>query len=578
MAIAAVRREHEPGWHAGHRPRRDPVPVVRGETVDMGGLDLTVELRGFSEYTLLIAKRDPGQPIVWAAFVTLLAGLAVTFYLPRRRVWARLGADGRLDLVGRSDRQVDFDREFGGLVDALVTARGAAPVAGAARSVPGVTDLAALAAELLPGAAWVAGERPGRPIAWVRVLRARVPAFDALEPGDLVDRCPRRRSPSSRPGRRSCASSSTALAAVPVSGVLLVDVEADAGAAPAGDVPTRGGGLAGLASAPRGPIPALRLGRTDPSSSSGASSGSSSPAARSWSARRRSSRRSFGVGPGGRGRRGAGRRRVGLPRPRARARGGPREARSSSTRRRRRPAPRRTRRATRRRPPTAPSRFGSRCPRPRGPARALVVLGAEPVGELARVALPRVAGLLALELAREEAVRGATRPRAASRADAVGRAAVGRPPGAPAGARRRRRLRRGPRAVARRPCAGQSGSSRRLGAWPFAATPTASSSASWRPAAPRTFSDSPSRSAAGSAGPLRSRARSPPPADRPGAEAEARATLEAALALDDPPRLARADRLAVYRMLGALHRLPDGAAPGASRPRAAARRPARRSS
>jgi cytochrome c biogenesis protein len=106
-----------------------PVLVVRGETVNMGGLDMTLELRGFSEYTLLIAKRDPGALIVWFAFASLLAGLAVTFYLPRRRIWARLGPDGRLDLVGRSDRQVDFDREFGGLVDALVTARGA-PTAG----------------------------------------------------------------------------------------------------------------------------------------------------------------------------------------------------------------------------------------------------------------------------------------------------------------------------------------------------------------------------------------------------------------------------------------------------------------
>jgi cytochrome c biogenesis protein len=100
-----------------------PVLVVRGEVMRMEGLDLSVELRGFSEYTLLIAKRDPGAPIVWAAFATLLAGLAITFYLPRRRVWARLGRDGRLDLVGRSDRQVDFDREFGSLVDALVAAR-----------------------------------------------------------------------------------------------------------------------------------------------------------------------------------------------------------------------------------------------------------------------------------------------------------------------------------------------------------------------------------------------------------------------------------------------------------------------
>ena len=100
-----------------------PVVVVRGETVTMEGLDLSVNLRGFSDYTLLIAKRDPGQPIIWGAFAALLLGLAITFYLPRRRVWVRLGADGRLSLVGRSDRQVDFDREFGSLVDTLVVAR-----------------------------------------------------------------------------------------------------------------------------------------------------------------------------------------------------------------------------------------------------------------------------------------------------------------------------------------------------------------------------------------------------------------------------------------------------------------------
>jgi hypothetical protein len=61
-----------------------------------------------------------------------------------------------------------------------------------------MTDLNALAAELLPGATWVgksAGHPAGgrdrsggdaHPIAWVRILRARVPAFDALDPGDLV--------------------------------------------------------------------------------------------------------------------------------------------------------------------------------------------------------------------------------------------------------------------------------------------------------------------------------------------------------------------------------------------------------
>ena len=100
-----------------------PVATVKGETIDLGGLDMTLTLKDFSDYTLLIAKRDPGAPIVWLAFVALLTGLAITFYLPRRRVWTRLLPNGRLDVVGRSDRQVDFDREFGALVDALVAAR-----------------------------------------------------------------------------------------------------------------------------------------------------------------------------------------------------------------------------------------------------------------------------------------------------------------------------------------------------------------------------------------------------------------------------------------------------------------------
>jgi len=52
--------------------------------------------------------------------------------------------------------------------------------------------------------------------------------------------------------------------------------------------------------------------------------------------------------------------------------------------------------------------------------------------------------------------------------------------------------------------------------------------------------------------------------DRPAAEAEARATLEAVEALaalepgSTPPPVARADRLAAYRLLGGLHNVPDG--------------------
>jgi len=45
---------------------------------------------------------------------------------------------------------------------------------------------------------------------------------------------------------------------------------------------------------------------------------------------------------------------------------------------------------------------------------------------------------------------------------------------------------------------------------------------------------------------------------RSAAEAEARATLEACEQLVSPPRVARAERLPAYRLLGNLHNVPDG--------------------
>jgi len=51
------------------------------------------------------------------------------------------------------------------------------------------------------------------------------------------------------------------------------------------------------------------------------------------------------------------------------------------------------------------------------------------------------------------------------------------------------------------------------------------------------------------------------PVGRPGADAEARALLEAGdelAAVEEPPAVLRADRLAAYRLLGSLHNLPDG--------------------
>ena len=108
------------------------IAVAAGEAQVPSGLDFSIGVRRFSDYVLLIAKKDPGQGIVWTAFLLLIIGLAITFYLPRRRIWARLAPSGELRLVARSDRYVDLEREFGRLLDELVVRSRAAGPGGAA--------------------------------------------------------------------------------------------------------------------------------------------------------------------------------------------------------------------------------------------------------------------------------------------------------------------------------------------------------------------------------------------------------------------------------------------------------------
>jgi cytochrome c biogenesis protein len=141
----------------------EPLALVRGESDTAAGTDFSVELRGFQDFTLLIAKRDPGQGLVWIAAVCLVVGLLITFWLPRRRVWAKVGPDGRLALTVRADRYVDVTREFGAVLEDLVKVRRGRPSApssgssSAASSAP--SSAAAASPTSSPGAASSAADR-----------------------------------------------------------------------------------------------------------------------------------------------------------------------------------------------------------------------------------------------------------------------------------------------------------------------------------------------------------------------------------------------------------------------------------
>ena len=417
-----------------------------------------------------------------------------------------------------------------------------------------MTDLAELVDELFPGAPRTAarddgsGRERARQIAWVRVMRARVPAFDALEPGDVVV-VPASALTVVAPGPGELGELVAALASVPISGAILAEGEAGEGDDPGLDRAAAALGDAGIAS--------VRVDRADPvaveRSVIGFIVGRGAELERQASLLEAELRRRALEGGGVTALVATVSAFLGRALALEAGRGAPIVVHAPAE------APGAALEAARYEAAggrSGPVALRVELPSAAGAGGGLLVLGAEPASELARVTLPRVAGLMALELARDEAVRGAVdRARRAEPMPGAGPPWVvilarQREPGgeddAPAVRDAREAARRAIRLLAPARRMSLRGDADSLEVRAVAAGDLAASlelaervgALLGRPVAiSRTFAN---------------------PADRATAEAEARATLESALALERRPRIARADRLAIYRMLGAMHKLPDG--------------------
>ena len=438
-------------------------------------------------------------------------------------------------------------------------------------------DLDELGEALLPGAQRFGGSGGG-PISWVRVMTARVPAFDALEAGDLAI-VPAAALAVVAPGADELRALVDACVAARLSGVLLVEGDESPGnGASPGGVPSRpavegstpaAGRLDALAAALAATtLPGLRVPRADLGALERSvigflvTRGAELDRQAAMLEARLERLALEGGGPAalvaaiatfhGRavaleGRRGDA---LAVHAPPGAPDAGPAVARYHA----------RPRQAVALRVPlpAAGDVGGGAAGRSAG---SVALLGERPVGELERVSLARIAGLLALELARDEAVRRARDQ--ARRAEALPAAgppwvvllARQRTPGAdddaPADRERRDAVRRELRllAPARRLALRGDADSLEIRAV-LAVDPGGGPDPEGLAIATRLagFLD---RTVAVSR-------QFTTAVDRPAAEAEARSTLESAGSLASPPRVARAARLPVYRLLGALHNLPDG--------------------
>ncbi len=85
------------------------VPLMEGKEFTANGL--TYRFDGRVEASGVSVKRDPGSAFIWIAVGMAIIGLAITFYVPRRRLWVKV-AGGRTWMAGVAERTTRFSREL----------------------------------------------------------------------------------------------------------------------------------------------------------------------------------------------------------------------------------------------------------------------------------------------------------------------------------------------------------------------------------------------------------------------------------------------------------------------------------
>lgn len=86
-----------------------PVSLKAGESATVGNLEYTFD--GQSEFAGINVKRDRSDTLVWVGAAMIVLGLMITFWVPRRRLWAKITTH-RTALAGQAPSHANFTREL----------------------------------------------------------------------------------------------------------------------------------------------------------------------------------------------------------------------------------------------------------------------------------------------------------------------------------------------------------------------------------------------------------------------------------------------------------------------------------
>jgi cytochrome c biogenesis protein len=85
------------------------VSLKPGESKTIDGLEYKFERQ--SEFAGIDVRRDRSDSLVWIGAIAIVIGLAITFWVPRRRLWAKI-TEARTSLAGQAPSHANYARDL----------------------------------------------------------------------------------------------------------------------------------------------------------------------------------------------------------------------------------------------------------------------------------------------------------------------------------------------------------------------------------------------------------------------------------------------------------------------------------